>query len=331
MKLGTWLLPLVGLLAGCDGASSVKPAMVAQSSDPTVTAPLSSLSPTAPPASAQPPSSAAPSASAKAPGPTGNRPILFSLTSGAATNYVFGTMHAGMDLEKDIDPVVLQSLDASTSAAFEVDTDKIDPMAAAALMMLPPGKSAKDGLTTAQWKTLTDKVAGLLMPESSLEAMKPWALGALYVQKLLPATDPMDKELLDRARAQKKNVFFLETIDEQMKILDKAFDQRVLVDMLSDPADTERTTLGLAAAYRAGDLGPFERFAFDPEDMKKHPAMFELVLFKRNDAWIPKLKTPLERGGVFVAVGAAHVVGDRGIVKLLEQQGFTVKRVEPSN
>lgn len=328
MKLGTWVLPLVGLLAGCDGASSVKPATVAQSSDPTVTAPLSSLSPSAaPPTSAQPPSSA----SAKAPGPTANRPILFSLTSGTATNYVFGTMHAGMDLDKDIDPVVLRSLDASSSAAFEVDTDKIDPMAAAALMMLPPGKSAKEGLSESQWKTLTDKVAGLLMPESSLEVMKPWALGALYVQKLLPATEPMDKELLDRARAQKKNVFFLETIDEQMKILDKAFDKRVLVDMLSDPADTEQTTLGLAAAYRAGDLGPFEQFAFDPEDMKKHPAMFELVLFKRNDAWIPKLETPLGRGGVFVAVGAAHVVGERGIVKQLEKRGFTVKRVEPSN
>jgi uncharacterized protein len=328
MKLGTWLLPLVGLLAGCDGGSSVKPPTVAGSTEPTVSAPVSSVS-APPPSSSSPTPAPVPSASPAAVVP--NRPILFSLTSGAATNYVFGTMHAGMDLEKDIDPVVLRSLDASTSAAFEVDTDKIDPMAAAALMMLPPGKSAKEGLTEAQWETLTDKVAGLLMPESSLAVMKPWALGALYVQKLLPATEPMDKELLERARAQKKTVFFLETIEEQMKILDKAFDKRVLVDMLSDPADTERTTHGLAAAYRAGDLGPFERFAFDPDDMKKHPAMFDLVLFKRNDAWIPKLKTPLERGGVFVAVGAAHVVGDRGIVKLLEQQGFTVKRVEPTN
>jgi uncharacterized protein len=326
MKLGTWLLPVVGLLVACDGGSKVLPPAVERSAEPTPSA----LASTAP--SAAPPPSASPSSSASAPtAPTRNRPLLFSLSSGTATNFVFGTMHAGVDVEKDLDPVVLRSLDASSSAAFELDTDKIDPMAAAALMMLPPGKSAKDGLTSAQWRTLTDKVAGLLMPESSLEVMKPWALGALYVQKLLPATEPMDKELLERARAQKKKLIFLETMEEQMKILDKAFDQRVLVDMLNDPADTERTTLGLAAAYRAGELAPFERLAFDPDDMKKHPAMFDLVLFKRNDAWIPKLKSPLERGGVFVAVGAAHVVGDRGIVKLLEQQGFTVMRVEPTN
>ena len=39
--------------------------------------------------------------------------------------------------------------------------------------------------------------------------------------------------------------------------------------------------------------------------------------------------THFDDGGVFVAVGAAHVMGERGLLKQLEQQGFEVSRVAP--
>ncbi len=238
-------------------------------------------------------------------------------------------MHIGTDVERDINRVVLESFDRSTRAAFEIDLQAVDMMAAARDMMLPPGKSAKDGLTEKQWRTLVDTVGSFLMPASSLERMKPWALSTLISQKFLPKTEAMDLVLLSRARKQKKDVFFLETASEQMALLDRVFDTAALAEMLDDLDKAKRNLVDLAEGYRSGDLPAFEKVVFDPVEMKKHPPMFDLLLFARNDGWIPKLKTPFDDGGVFVAVGAAHVVGDRGIVKLLEKEGFTVSRVQP--
>jgi uncharacterized protein YbaP (TraB family) len=310
--------------AGCDSAPAKQPGTSSSARQSTASATASATSsPTAQSSAAPAPKTAPTSATAK------NPPFLFQVKKGTAVNFIFGTMHLGIELERDINPVVLDSLTASSKAAFELDTEHIDPFTASKAMMLPEGKTAKDGLTEEQWALLKNKVAGIFTPESALLRMKPWALGALYMQKLLPESEPMDRVLLIRAREQKKEVFFMETMQEQMEILEVSFDQKVLIDMLKEPAETERMTLELASAYGKGDRESFDKIAFDPVEMKKHPAMFDLLLFKRNDAWIPKLKPRFDDGGVFVAVGAAHVMGERGLLKQLEQQGFEVSRVAP--
>lgn len=318
------LVPLFWFATACDPKPTQEPPRAEVSTEERARppAPPSDVSTRTPAPSAIP--EAPPRAASAA-----NAPILFELKKADKTSYVFGTMHLGTDVEKDINRVVLESFDRSSRAAFEIDLQSIDLMAAAKDMMLPPGKSAKEGLTDAQWRALVATVGSFLTPESALERMKPWALSTMISQKFLPKTEAMDLVLLARARKQKKDVFFLETAGEQMALLDKVFDTAALAEMLDDLDKAKKNLADLAEGYRSGDLPAFEKVVFDPVEMKKHPPMFDLLLFARNDAWIPKLKTPFDDGGVFVAVGAAHVVGDRGIVKLLEKEGFTVSRVQP--
>jgi uncharacterized protein YbaP (TraB family) len=56
-------------------------------------------------------------------------------------------------------------------------------------------------------------------------------------------------------------------------------------------------------------------------------AIDEQMVFQRNSDWIPKLEKLFEKGDVFVAVGADHLSGERGVVSLLTKRGFTIKRV----
>jgi uncharacterized protein YbaP (TraB family) len=51
------------------------------------------------------------------------------------------------------------------------------------------------------------------------------------------------------------------------------------------------------------------------------------MVYARNASWIPKLEKMFEGGNVFVAVGADHLLGKRGVVALLEARGFKVTRV----
>lgn len=48
----------------------------------------------------------------------------------------------------------------------------------------------------------------------------------------------------------------------------------------------------------------------------------------RNVAWIPKIKKVLKKyKKVSIAVGAAHLLGEKGLVNLLQQDGFTVTKI----
>lgn len=48
------------------------------------------------------------------------------------------------------------------------------------------------------------------------------------------------------------------------------------------------------------------------------------IIVKRNLFWLPKIRNYISRGKAFIAVGAAHLCGDLGIVSLLRKEGYTI-------
>jgi uncharacterized protein YbaP (TraB family) len=52
------------------------------------------------------------------------------------------------------------------------------------------------------------------------------------------------------------------------------------------------------------------------------------LLTNRNQKWIPKIKTFSKDKAVFYAVGAAHLGGPNGILRLLMKEGYTLKPVK---
>jgi len=55
----------------------------------------------------------------------------------------------------------------------------------------------------------------------------------------------------------------------------------------------------------------------------------ERLLDDRNRAWIPKLEVLLAKGGVFVVVGADHLIGARGVIATLAAKGYKTSRIAP--
>jgi uncharacterized protein YbaP (TraB family) len=51
----------------------------------------------------------------------------------------------------------------------------------------------------------------------------------------------------------------------------------------------------------------------------------ELLLTKRNINWVGQLKNIMNKKSVFVAVGAGHLVGEKGLLNLLKKEGYTVE------
>ncbi len=81
----------------------------------------------------------------------------------------------------------------------------------------------------------------------------------------------------------------------------------------------------LAADWRTGRLDRIETMG--EEARADYPELMERVTGDRNRKWLPKI-VDLAEGDrpAVVVVGALHLLGDDGLVKLLEAEGYTVTR-----
>jgi uncharacterized protein YbaP (TraB family) len=60
-------------------------------------------------------------------------------------------------------------------------------------------------------------------------------------------------------------------------------------------------------------------------DMNDYPQLRKVLIEDRNNAWVKKIIALLDENKTyFIAVGAAHLVGPRGVPSLLRKQGLKV-------
>jgi uncharacterized protein YbaP (TraB family) len=116
----------------------------------------------------------------------------------------------------------------------------------------------------------------------------------------------------------------LETFEAQLNFLDQIPLDEQFEDLLysiENWAETRTQFTKLLEAYKDQDL---ETLHYLIEDEMENPKMKELLLERRNHDWIPKLTAWINEGNSFIAVGAGHLAGEFGLIRLLRQQGYEV-------
>ena len=79
----------------------------------------------------------------------------------------------------------------------------------------------------------------------------------------------------------------------------------------------------MLAVYKSQQLAAIEALFSKTEfGMQAHE---DVLLYNRNRNWVKQLKTIMQTEPVFVAVGAGHLVGTRGLIALLKKEGYKVK------
>jgi uncharacterized protein len=172
------------------------------------------------------------------------------------------------------------------------------------------------------------------LPMPSLLTMKPWM--AATTISMGPMMDSGFDPLLgvETVLAQEVSgdrVGYLETPQEQIMFLagGSIDEQIVMLEATLDTLDImKRDMEGMIDAWMAGEpeqLG--EIFVAQMGDYDD--GMVERIIDQRNYNWVEKIETMLARNEkALLVVGAAHMVGDVSVVRLLEEKGFTSSRVQ---
>jgi uncharacterized protein len=267
-------------------------------------------------------------------------PALYVARDADSTLYLYGTIHLRKAGEPWGSPAVEQALARSdeiwTELLISPESEARTQALAAQAGMAAPGRPLSSWLSEAERARFNATVTRLGLQPQALEPMRPWLAGLTLtlVPIMRAGYDPsagVDRAIDAFGDARGKSMRALETPEQQIGFFANMSDdmQRQMLLESIDEAERGVAVLDqLSKAWERGDTQLLQRELND-EMRADYPAVYEALITDRNDAWVATLMHELQGAGVdFVAVGAAHIVGDEGLVAQLRARGVTVERVE---
>jgi len=156
-------------------------------------------------------------------------------------------------------------------------------------------------------------------------------LSSMRMEELgLQADLGIDRHFLDLARGE-KDLLELESVEQQLDLLLGFPDHDLLmVHTLSQLSDIEKTITPLYLAWKNGDAEELNRLLLEDEQ-RRNPRLkpvYDMMFDERNIQMAGKICAMLEtRGSYFIVVGAGHLVGEKGIIALLQKAGYQAQRL----
>lgn len=251
-------------------------------------------------------------------------------------SYLFGTIHMIPRQDFYLDEAVEKALEDADQIAFEIDMEEMSDMGKMMGLLMDAfmkgDTTLSDLLTEEEYELVDAHFQKVGLPLAMLERIKPMFLTALTSEDLFTAQPGGERatsyelELMQRAKSQEKPINGLETAEYQMSMFDSIpyrVQAKMLVDALAESDPESDQIVELVRLYKEQDLNGMQRlFQADESGLGKYE---ELLLVTRNRNWIPVMREMMEEGPTFFAVGAGHLVGSQGVIRLLEAEGYGLR------
>jgi len=247
------------------------------------------------------------------------------------SSYLFGTIHITCDATLDQD--VKKALDETTQLVLELDMD--DPSMQTKLMTgmyMKDGKTLKDFVSTEDFVAIDSlfiNQAGMSI--NMMQNIKPFFLSSMLYPKMIDCPmESFELELMKVTKEQNEEVFGLETIEEQLQVFETIpYEDQVadLIRMAKDNLEYDKATFAdLLDVYKSENITAMLDM-MDDETNQTTAKHQDILLKNRNIKWISKIEEFTKQQSTFFGVGAGHLAGEYGVIKLLRKAGFTVSAV----
>ncbi|WP_062219926.1 TraB/GumN family protein [Aureimonas sp. D3] len=267
-----------------------------------------------------------------------------------APSFLYGTMHLSDPRVLTLPPKARAAFEAASGMVVET-TDALDQAVMAKVLLsrpdlttLPAGQTLDTLVPADEMARLQPELEARAMPLAAIRTLQPWFLATQLLvapcemERMRSGAQVLDLALAGEAREAGKPLMGLESAAEQLEALaslplDLQVDNLVatldLVDRLPDLFETmtelylsDRISLIEPATSALAPSG-----TDDARSIEVTQRFDEAVVHKRNAVMSERLGPLLQRGGLFVAVGALHLPGETGLVESLRRAGWSVTRI----
>lgn len=263
----------------------------------------------------------------------------------ARPSYIMGTYHFAPGSMMDEIPGMEQAIQGSDVVVGELEKENMigpEMQSFVAQAMMAPADSTLDKLFSPDDYAIVEKVfnkyfGNMGVRLSQMNMLKPAAIStqmqAMQAIKYFPNLDPyslIDVAVQTRANEAGRPSMSLETVQEQIELLfDTPLEEQAKGLLEECKRDDEFTMMStkLVEAYMAQDLDQIYAVINDVDAGDDGSGM-DPLLYNRNRNWAQKLRQIMPERACLVCVGAGHLPGDKGLLQLLRDAGYTVEPMQ---
>lgn len=244
-------------------------------------------------------------------------------------SYLYGTFHILCKEDLSFSPAALAAFKATKTLYLEIDMD--DPQLLFKMgqsMMMPEGYSFKQLFKAADYAILEKYCKDSTgMDISVFDKMKPLAVMSLLIQQSFSCkTASCEAALMQMAKQQQKSIKGLEALEDQIRLFDSIPDTEeaaIIMKMITEK-DSRVLNRKMVAAYKQQDINKLYEYMLQAPDWMQFK---DALLDRRNSNWIPVITAQAKRKPTFFACGAGHLPGEKGVIRLLQEQGYKVEPI----
>jgi hypothetical protein len=249
-------------------------------------------------------------------------------------SYLFGTIHLISKKDFFLSKPVQVAFKNCKTLALEVDLnmDKNTKREVGKSAILPSGRTLKDYCNPEDLAIInsfmkdTVKISGLKIKIYS--RLKPIYLQSILLKEQLKGDKSYEESFAKKAKKNNMNQVGLEAINLQMKILDTISIESQVKDLVSSIKEGKasiRIFNEMIQIYKTQNIEKLHQLTISEDN---GIANFEdIFLNNRNQSWIPVIENLITKQATFIAVGAAHLGGQNGVINLLKLKGYTIEPI----
>lgn len=262
--------------------------------------------------------------------PSNDNSLLWEVSGNGLSkpSYITGTFHILCSKDFEIKPKVLKALEKSDNFVMEINYT--DPAEIKSLQkMYQTDKKISEQLSPNEAKELNTILADYGTDLKSIDSSSPQALYALLSTKAIPCPQTEIKlyemELLQKAIKDKKTIKGLEKVEDQLKSINEAYNLRSTITQLKMGKEYEILFKQMIEAFKNENIHLLYSLFKDERFMNTQQE--KAMLTNRNQNWVKAMPEIMKNQSSLFAVGGSHLMGENGIIPLLQSKGYTVKPV----
>jgi uncharacterized protein YbaP (TraB family) len=255
--------------------------------------------------------------------------VFWSLhKDGAHAGYLLGTIHSEDPRVLEFTDTFIEALNGCSQFAMELVPDLPTLARLAGLMNLEEGVTLTSVIGQQRFEAVAAALGNYGIPRFMAERMKPWA-AMITLSVPAPRTGFfMDFSLSLRASGQGLKVIGLETLDEQLAFLENMPLEHQLTMLDQAVRDADKVTETFEQMVQIYLSGSLEALQAETEEQLQglgkaaQDYFMQQGIAARNQLMLERAVAALGDGTLFIAVGALHLPGPEGLIRLLEKQGY---------
>jgi uncharacterized protein YbaP (TraB family) len=258
--------------------------------------------------------------------------FLWEVESKTSRCYILGSLHLATKEIYPLAQTIEESFENADVLVVEIDITAVNSQEIYKKTMYPPGETLKMHISKELYELTSTTLENMGLSIELIKLFKPWAVAMTIevFQLSKMGYDPeygIDRYFIKKAKG-KKEIKELESLEFQVNLFDSFSDElqgQFLHATILELQNSEEEIGKIVESWKTGNIDAMKSLIFQSmETNNELLPVFDTLLHERNRNMVEKIEGYLSTEKIhFVIVGAAHLIGELGIIQRLEEKGYS--------